>query len=203
MATTRKTTTKSTTKTAEKKAAEVSAPAASNNPPEPPKSDTNAAKEAVHVRKTLSSLDPNELVELQSCVEGRLIYVSSSGYYIAWAEFGDIHLVPVSEIVKMRNEQPNFFRNHWVYPVSDNANDVIEALQLERYYNKLYDLKDFDDLFSYEPEQIMVAMQDATPFMKENAARRCAQLVNTGVVDSVSVIEAIERATGCPVRDKD
>lgn len=39
--------------------------------------------------------------------------------------------------------------------------------------------------------------------MKENVARRCAQLVADGVIDSVAVIEAVEKATGYPVRDKD
>lgn len=208
MATTRKTTTKSSAKTAEVKAAEAPVSAVADTPD----TDATVVEEAPVIkkaakstggRKALSSLDPNELVELQSCVEGRLIYVSNAGYYIEWAEFGDVHLVPIGEILKMRNEQPAFFRNHWVYPVSANAQDVISALQLERYYNKLSDLTNFDDIYSYEPEQIAIALQDATPFMKENVARRCAQLVADGVIDSVVVIETVEKATGYPVRDKD
>ena len=151
-------------------------------------------------RKTLSSLDPNELVELESRVEGRLIYVSTSGYTIEWSEFGDAHLVPISEMIKMRNEQPAFFRNHWVYPISENNDVVIEALQLDRYYKGLTGLQNFDDLFSYEPEQLLEIMKDAPLYMKENVARRCEQLVENGELDSVSTIDAIEKATGYSLR---
>lgn len=199
MATTRKSSAKTTAaKAAENKAAEETSSAAV---------DIQAAEEPAPVKKaparkkTLSSLDPNEIVELQSCTEGKLVYASKSGYHIEWSEFGDVHLVPISEIIKMRNEQPAFFRNHWVYPVSDNAQEVINALQLDRYYNKLSDLKNFDDLFDYEPEQIALALRDAPQFMKENVARRCAQLVADGTLDSVAVVEAVEKATGFQVRD--
>ena len=153
-------------------------------------------------RKTLSSLDPNELVELASRAEGRLIYVSTSGYTIEWSEFGDVHLVPVSEIIKMRNEQPSFFRNHWVYPVSDNADTIIEALQLSRYYNRLVDLKDFDEIFSYEPSQIAGVLKDCPKHMLENVARRASHLVDMGELDSISVIDAIEKATGFKIKDQ-
>lgn len=161
-----------------------------------------AQKKRASRAKSLSALDPNELVELSSCVEGKLVYVANSGYTIEWSEFGDVHLVPISEIIKMRNEQPAFFRNHWVYPVSENANIVIEALQLERYYNKLYDLKDFDELFDYDPDQLTGILKDATVYMKENVARRAAQLVATGELDSVAVIDAVEHATGFKIKDQ-
>ena len=151
-------------------------------------------------RKTLSSLDPNELVELESRVEGKLIYVSTTGYTIEWSEFGDAHLVPISEIIKMRNEQPAFFRNHWVYPISENNDVIIEALQLDRYYKSLTDLQNFDDLFGYEADQLIAVLKDAPAYMKENIARRCEQLVENGELDSVATIDAIEKATGFSVR---
>lgn len=151
-------------------------------------------------RKILASLDPNELVELESRVMGTLIYVSTTGYTIEWSEFGDVHLVPISELIKMRNEQPAFFRNHWVYPISENSDSVIEALQLDRYYQKLSDLQNFDDLFDYEPEQLALIMKDEPVFMKENVARRAEQMIADGKLDSVSVIDAIEKATGYSIR---
>ena len=160
-------------------------------------------KSTARKRTKLSALDPNELVELQSCVEGRLIYVSHSGYYMEWAEFGDVHLVPVSELLNMRNEQPAFFRNHWVYPVSTNADEIISSLQLDRYYNRLSDLKNFDDLFSYTPEQIEMLLRDEPPIIKENVARRCGRLVEEGIIDSVVVMDTIERITGYTVRNRE
>lgn len=188
MATTRKSTIKETD-------VQLKDGAAVENTPAPEASATKPKR-----RKTLSALDPNELVELESRVEGKLIYVSTSGYTIEWSEFGDAHLVPISELIKMRNEQPSFFRNHWVYPISDNGNTVIEALQLDRYYKKLSDLRNFDEIFEYEPAQLFEIMKDAPDYMKENVARRAEQLVENGELDSVSVIEAIEKATGFSVR---
>lgn len=197
---TRRTSKKNTAVVEEAEVVEAAPASIAEEPKTEPKEE--APKKRTTRAKTLSALDPNELVELSSCVEGKLVYVSNSGYTIEWSEFGDIHLVPISEIIKMRNEQPAFFRNHWVYPVSENADEVIAALQLERYYNKLADLKDFDELFDYEPDQLAGILKDATVYMKENVARRAAQLVSSGELDSVSVIDAVEKATGFKIKDQ-
>ena len=153
-------------------------------------------------KRSLSAIDPNELVELSSCFEGKLIYVSNSGYTIKWSEFGDVHLVPISELIKMRNEQPGFFRNHWVYPVSDNAKEVIEALQLERYYEGFEGVGSIDDLFECTPDKINSILRNVSDNVKENVARRAAQLIMDGVIDSVAVIEAVEKATGFKIREQ-
>lgn len=196
MATNRKNTLKDED-TAINKAAEDDAPAATT------KTRAAAKRSGAGKRARLSTLDPNELVELQSRADGHLVYISHSGFYMEWSEFGDVHLIPVSEILNMRNEQPAFFRNHWVYPVSDNADEIISALQLDRYYNKLSDLKDYDEIFSYTPEQIDALLKDENIVIKENVARRCAQLVREGMLDSVITIEAIEKATGYSIRERD
>lgn len=152
--------------------------------------------------KSLSSMDPNELVELSSCFVGTLIYVSRSGYSITWSEFGDVHLVPVSELIKMRNEQPAFFSNHWVYPISDNAQDVIESLQLERYYKGFEGIGSLDELFDCAPEKMVEVLRNASDGVKENVARRAAQLVANGDIDSIAIIDAVEKATGLKIREQ-
>ena len=161
-----------------------------------------AARRASKTTKSLSALDPNELVELASCFEGKLIYVANSGYTIKWSEYGDVHLVPISELIKMRNERPGFFRNHWVYPVSDNAKDVIEALQLDRYYDGFDGVGSIDELFECDPDRIVSILRNASDGVKENVARRASQLVVNGVIDSVAAIEAVERATGFKIREQ-
>ena len=45
-------------------------------------------------------------------------------------------------------------------------------------------------------------LKDATVYMKENVARRAAQLVSSGELDSVSVIDAVEKATGFKIKDQ-
>lgn len=147
-------------------------------------------------RKSLSSFDQNELVELKSCFYGQLIYISRAGYSLTFPEFGAVELIPIKELITMRNEQPVFFRNGWVVPVSKNAQEIIDALQLTRYYKNISIFENFDDIFEMEIGDLISLIKNMAPAMKENVARRAFQLKNDGVIDSAKIIEAISEATG-------
>lgn len=112
-----------------------------------------------------------------------------------------MELIPFSELITMRNEQPAFFRNAWVVPVSDNANEVISALQLERYYTGLSMLENFDDIFAMDIDDMKALIGGLSNQMKENVARRAYALYEDGTIDSVKVIEAVEESTGFELKE--
>ncbi|MPL95075.1 hypothetical protein SDC9_41238 [bioreactor metagenome] len=172
------------------------------------KTETTAAAEQAPVtetkkkRLTLAEVSLNDLVEVQSCFYGSLVYVSSkTGYRIEWGEFGASQYMPVEEVMTMRNSQPTFFTNQWVRIIGDNASDVMNFLQLDRYYSKTAKVDSFDDLFAYTPAKIEEVVSTFTDSMKESFARYTHSLVQNGEIDSIKKIDAIERATGFEIKE--
>ena len=163
-----------------------------------PKADSPPAKKKL----TLADVSLNELVEVQSCYYGNLIYVSSkTNAKTKWSEFGVSEYMPVEEVMVMRNSQPAFFRNQWVRLVGDNAEDVMNFLQLQRYYPKATQFDDFEEIFDKTPAKIKEIVSEFTDSMKESFARYAHSLVQSGEIDSIKKIEAIEDATGFDLRE--
>lgn len=138
-----------------------------------------------------------DIVEVQSCFYGGLVYVSKkSGYTIQWHEFGESQYITVDELLAMRNSQPAFFQNQWVRLVGDNAPDVMKFLQLERYYKNFNITDNFDEIFDYELDAMKETISLMSAGMKETVARRAFVLIRDGALDSVKKIQIIEDATG-------
>ena len=153
-------------------------------------------------RLTLADVPLTELVEVQSCFYGKLIYVSKkTGYVIEWNEFGTTQYVPVEELLTMRNTQPTFFSNQWVRIIGENAVDVINFLQLEKYYSKTIGFDSFDDIFNGSPQKIKEIVSSFTDSMKESFARYTYSLMQSGGLDSLKKIEAVETATGFELKE--
>lgn len=152
---------------------------------------------------TLADVPLTELVEVQSCFYGNLIYASKkTGYRIEWNEFGATQYVSVEDLLAMRNSQPAFFKNQWIRLTGDNAADVINFLQLEKYYSKTAGFDSFDDIFKLTPAKIEDIVSTFTDSMKESFARYTYSVLNEGELDlTIKKIEAIEKATGFEIRE--
>lgn len=144
----------------------------------------------------LKDLDLKELVEVQSVCYGQLHYISREGYTVDWREFGDVQLMPVGELLKMRNQQPDFFSMPWVKPIGESAGDVIEYLQIGKYYVAIDGINNFDEIFSYDVEDFRSIVSKLSPALKEAVARRAYSLIQTGQLDSRKMIAAVEEVTG-------
>jgi hypothetical protein len=142
------------------------------------------------------TIDPNALIGLENRSPGRLIYRSLAGYQVVWAGFGDVADVPFSEVSKMRNERPAFFKNGWVVPISGNANEIIVALQLDRYYDNAHIAEDFDTVFKLSPDEFKKRVTKMSVSQREVVALRASVLIKDGKIDSAKLIKAISEATG-------
>lgn len=160
-----------------------------------PKKSTKTKKaEKKPKPKTVKDSDS---IDVKSCVIGRLVWKSPrTGYRIIWDEFGVSNPMTVEELRDMRNGSRKFFENNWVVLEGDDAEDVMKYLQLDKYYKEFASVEDIDSIFEYEPDEILAIVKKFNFGLKELVARRAATLKNEGALDSVKVIEAVEKATG-------
>ena len=156
----------------------------------------------VRKRKTLSDLDLGALVSVKSYFYGLLHYRSQAGYVVNWKDFGDVQWVPIREIIVMRSEQPNFFVNGWIVPIGEDAQDIIDILQLNQYYRDASLYGKFDEIFNIKPEDVEAMYKKLNPAMKDTVIRRAYALIHEGTLDSRKMIDALTKATGCDFTDE-
>ena len=166
----------------------------------PEKKSTPPAKASAP--KILTKIDPNELIDVQSCTYGELIYISrKTGYQIIWEDFGAINMVAVSDLIDIRNGQKRFFEEPWIMLLGERAPVIIDYLQVGKYYKNISKLEDFDEIFKYDPSEITTVLKDVSQGTKEAVARRAYALIKEGELDSRKMIEEIEKATGFSIQD--
>ena len=152
--------------------------------------------------KVLKKIDPNELIDVQSCIYGELTYISrKTGYTIIWEDFGAVNMVTVGDLIDMRNGQKRFFEEPWIMLLGERAPIIIDYLQVGKYYKNISKLEDFDEIFKYDPSEIPAVLKDVSQGTKEAIARRAYALIQEGELDSRKMIEQIEKATGFTIQD--
>lgn len=173
-------------------------------------SDDLAAAEAPETDTTVLAAEPvrpapakkvevslNDIVYVQSCFHGNLFYKSKrNGSIVEWQQFGEDQPMDVDELMYMRNTQPTFFKEQWIRLVGDNADDVFAFLHLDRYCKNNLKFDSFDDVFAMEPDEIEMTVKAFTPSLRESFARRALELVESGELENLKKIKAIERVSG-------
>lgn len=156
--------------------------------------DGVAKKTAVPKKKEPKLTDK---VRVVSCSYGKLIYVNKhTGFTAEWGHFGDFVDMTVEELTAMRNGQRAFFENQWVLLTGDNADAVIEFLQLEKYYDTITSVQDIDNLFRCAPEEIPGVLSRFTRSAKETIARRAKELIDDTSLSDINIIRALEESLG-------
>lgn len=154
-------------------------------------------------RLTLKDIPPLTLVEVRSNFYGTLVYVSrKTGYEIVWNEFGTSQYMTVEELSTMRNTQINFFKNNWIVLEGENAQDILEMLQVDRFYVNAIDIDNFDEIFSMSPDEITETISKLPDGTKESIARRAFELIESKKLDSMKCIEALEKALNVELIDR-
>lgn len=166
------------------------------------KASTTSKKEPMKKRITLKDIDLNDLVEVKSCVYGTLEYISKkTGYRVRWSEFGQTEYMTVEELLVMRNSQRAFFEDQLIVLTGDNAADVINFLQLEKYYSHISDVEDVDKIFTTPPSKIPGVLKHFTDAAKENIARRAYDLIQQNELTDMQVIKVLEKSLGYQLTD--
>lgn len=173
-----------------------------------PRNLNNTNKNAKTIPKTemkpklynATEISSNYLVPCTSCFKGKLIYISkrTQGYQEEWS-FGQTAYIEFIELQTMVRTDKKFFENNWLYVEDMN---VVKALNLERYYKNILKAEDFDDFFKKSPAEIEKRLKEMSNEIKISVVVRAIEMVEEGTLDSMKVIETIERVTGYDIIEK-
>ena len=72
--------------------------------------------------KSAKKVALSEVIDVQSCIIGKLIWKSKrTGYKIVWNEYGEKNPMTVEDLLDMRNGDRRFFERNWVILDGDRA----------------------------------------------------------------------------------
>ena len=147
-------------------------------------------------RKKIKKVDLQELVEVQSCTYGTLYYRAPDGNEVRWKTFGDVAWMTVGDLMIMRNSQRDFFEEQLICLCGDNAMEVLEYLQVDKYYKDIKDTTSFDIIFEADPAEVPAMIEKLSDGAKETLARRAYAKVQNNELDSVKMVKVLEEALG-------
>lgn len=160
----------------------------------PPVKKTVAATETVETpkveKKVARRRDLNELIDVKCIVHGGLNHLTAQGLVIRWEEFGSVVPVEYKELLYMASTYRRFFEEPWIIM----EQDVLEDLRVARYYKEIIDYDEIDSLFTKTPEQVQKIMDKVPNGTKQLIADRATVAMKEGRLDSVKVINVLEKA---------
>lgn len=138
------------------------------------------------------SLDPNTVVTVKNGFNGMLVYKSKkTGETFKWDEFGDEQDMDIAELKNARNSYKQFFENNWF--LFDDP-EIIDYLNVGKFYKNALNIKGFEELFKLTPEKITAKVEKLSEGQKRSVAFRAKQLIAEGEIDSIKVIDALEKS---------
>lgn len=143
---------------------------------------------------TFKDIDYHDFVEVYNLTPNPLIYVNyKTGEETRWDHFGDMAVFEVQELLHMRNTQKSFFTNPWI---RINDERILKFLKVEKYYENVPTCDNLDDLFDLSVDELIERINDFTDSTKRLVAYRASELINAGLLDSMKMIEKLEKALG-------
>ena len=145
---------------------------------------------------TAKDVDMNQYITVKNGYPGKLVYVSKrTGETFVWENYGDEQDMQLMELRNVRNTSKKFFDHNWF--VFDEEYDwVIDFLGVRAYYNNIINLEGIDALFQKEPKQIEAELATLTNGQKRTIAYRAMEKIRDKEIDSLSVIEVLEKGLG-------
>ena len=99
----------------------------------------------------------------------------------------------------MRNTQRSFFEKNWIF-IQDtdeySATDIYAALAVEKYYKNVIVGEDLDSLFTMAPDEIKETISTLSDGVKQNIASIAKWKIESGELDSINRIKALEESIG-------
>lgn len=163
--------------------------------------EVKPATNDVPKRKVRQTLPLDTMVCCASSVaSGKLLYQSKrlQGCSFEWNGFGDEQYIELAELQSMRNAYPAFFEQNWIL-IDDK--EVLSFLHADRFYKYIYSIEDFNRVFTYSPGQIEHIVPELSNGLKRSIASIARQKYESGELDSMACIKALERTTGFTILD--
>lgn len=146
-------------------------------------------KKSYRVKK---DLDPNMYVTVKNGFNGTLVYKSKkTGERFIWSSFGDEQEIELAELKSAKNSCKMFFINNWF--LFDDP-EIVEWLGMSQYYKHALNSASFDKLFTKSPDEIEATVAELSNGQRKSLAFRAKQLIADGEIDSIKVINALEKS---------
>lgn len=147
-----------------------------------------------------NTLDPAMYVTVKNGFHGTLIYKSKKTQEkFIWEAFGDEQDIELQELKNAKNSSKAFFENNW-FLIDDP--EVIEYLGVSRYYKNALDCESLEELFFKTPEEIIDIISKLSYGQKKSVTYRAKQLIAEKTIDSLKVIDALEKSLGVELIEK-
>ena len=141
-----------------------------------------------------ADLDQHMLVTVTNGFAGKLYYRSRrTGEEYEWQEFGDEQDMELSELKNARNSAKDFFERNY-FMIDDP--EVIEYLNAKQYYDAALSVEEFDELFEKTPKEITQTVEGLSRGQKNTLKYHAKEKIANGEVDSIKVIDALEKSLG-------
>lgn len=153
---------------------------------------TTQAQEEKKQYTVKKNLDPSMYVTVKNGFNGTLVYKSrKTGEQFIWQSFGDEQDMELAELKAAKNSYKSFFINNWF--LFDDP-EIVEWLGMGQYYKHALNSESFDKLFSKSPEEIEATISELSDGQKKSVIYRAKQLIASGEIDSLKVINALEKS---------
>lgn len=148
------------------------------------------------VRLVPKEIDPHQYIPVKSGVHGRLIYKSrKTGEKFVWQGFGEEQDMELQELRNAKSANKKFFERNW-FMFDDEYDWVIDYLGMRAFYRNALSIDHFDDIFTMKPAEIGKRIALLSEGQKKAVRYRATQLISEDGIDSIKVIEALEKALG-------
>lgn len=173
------------------------------------KSKTSDVKKTAKVATKTVKLDDSVLVTVKSNCYGELIYINhKTGDKTVWDNFGDTQDVTMGDLRSMKGAQRAFYENNWIYIVSVadegyedvTPESVYKTLGVTQYYKDILSLENVNSVFNWKPDDIKSKIPMMSSGLKTSIVVAANELIEQGVLESMSKVKALEEALGCKLK---
>ncbi len=148
------------------------------------------------VSYTAKDVDMNQYITVKNGYPGQLVYVSKrTGERFFWDGYGAEQDIQLMELRNVRNTSKKFFDHNW-FVFDDEYDWVIDFLGVRSYYNNIINVEGVDALFRKTPAEIEKELGSLTNGQKRTVAYRAMEMIRDKEIDSLSVIEVLEKGLG-------
>jgi len=156
--------------------------------------------QATEPPKPERTFSPNEYISVRNGFNGRLVYRSSAtGERYVWERFGDEIDMELQDLKRARSASRVFFEKNWF--MFDDP-DVISYLGVDRYYDGSLSYEEFEGLFTMTPDEIEERLKVIPEGQYNTLARYAREQIEDGKIDSIRVVELLERKLGVKLTDR-
>lgn len=161
--------------------------------------ETEKVEQAPIVAK---DIDIHQYINVRSGFHGRLVYKSAkTGEKTVWDEFGADQPMELCELKNAKSASKGMFSNNY-FMFDDEYDWVIDYLGVRNFYIHSLKLDEFDNLFKMTPSKIKSTIATLPGGQKKSVAYRAHQLIESGEIDSLKIISALEESLGIELIEK-